>query len=634
MTPPPPSAEKPPAKRVLTLSLATLGIVYGDIGTSPLYAVRECFVDIYGFPITPANVLGILSMIAWSLFLIISVKYLLLVLRADNKGEGGILALTHLVIGDDDKQWTRRTWTLIGVGLFGAALLYGDGIITPALSVLSAIEGLEVATPAFQPYILPITVAILFLLFALQSRGTMAVSFLFGPIAMLWFVVLAVLGLHQIIHLPEVLKALHPGYALAFFQEHGFHGMLILGAVFLVVTGGEALYADLGHFGRRPIQISWFSIVLPSLLLNYFGQGALLLQNPAAVSNPFYYLAPSWALYPLVCLATVATIIASQAVISGVFSLASQSVHMGYLPQMEIRHTSGEKRGQIYVPLANWLMLLGAVWLVVGFRSSTGLAGAYGIAVSATMTITTILLFRVMVARWKWPWLVAVPITAAILSIDLTFFSRVIGKLPYGGWVPVLIALVVFTIMMTWRKGLQLLRDIREEQSLNWDDFFDLMKRLEPQRPEGTAVYLVERLDRVPPALGFNIRTNHVVHEQILLIHIERCSHARMPKTERLDIKPLRDGIIRITACYGFMEAVDIPQLLEQVDIEDNGIHVDPANATYILSRERIIPNARHGMAHWRETLFGFLFRNAQQRTKYFHLPARQVIEIDNQLEF
>lgn len=633
MTPAAASTEKTAKKRVLTLALATLGIVYGDIGTSPLYAVRECFSSIYGFPITRANVFGILSMIAWSLFLIISLKYLLLVLRADNKGEGGILALTHLIIGNDDKQWTRRTWTLIGVGLFGATLLYGDGIITPALSVLSAVEGLDVATPAFQPYIIPITVVILILLFLLQSRGTMSVSFLFGPIALFWFLILAILGLRQIIQVPEVLQALNPGYALDFFREHGFHGMLILGAVFLVVTGGEALYADLGHFGRHPIQLSWFSLVLPSLLLNYFGQGALLLKNPAAVANPFYHLAPTWALYPLVVLATVATIIASQAVISGVFSLAAQSVNMGYLPQMEIRHTSDEKRGQIYVPLANWLMLLGAVWLVIGFHSSAGLAGAYGITVSAAMTITAILMFPVMVKRWHWPWSLSFLITLAILIIDLTFFSRVIAKLPYGGWIPVLIALVVFTIMMTWRKGVLLLRDCRENQQLNWDEFFDLMERLKPQRPEGTAVYLVASHDRVPPALAYNIRTNHTVHEQILLVHIERCSHARMPKTERLEVNRLRNEVIRVNACYGFMDTVDIPQLLEQVDLEDNGISVDPASVSYVLSHERIIPSTHHGMAHWRLTLFSFLFRNAQQRTKYFHLPPRQVIEIDNQLE-
>ncbi len=620
-------------KKLGILSLGALGIVYGDIGTSPLYAMRECFSDIYAFPAISANVLGVLSMIAWSLFLIISFKYLILVLRADNKGEGGILALTHLVFSEDDGNRSRWTWFLIGVGLFGAALLYGDGIITPALSVLSAIEGLEVATPFFKPYILLITIFILILLFLFQSRGTMRVSFLFGPITLIWFLIIGLLGILQIIDFPVVLKAFHPGYAFAFFRDHGFHGMLILGAVFLVVTGGEALYADLGHFGRHPIQLSWFTLVLPSLLLNYFGQGALLLRNPEAVTNPFFHMVPTWGLYPLVALATLATVIASQAIISGVFSLISQSVRMGYLPRMEIRHTSERQRGQIYVPLANWLLLGGTIFLVLVFKSSINLAAAYGIAVSTTMVITTALLFRVMVDRWHWPRMVAVPLMIILLTIDLTFFSRVIGKFFHGGWIPVLIALTLFLVMTTWRKGMQLLNGVRAEQSLSWTDFINSLEENLPQRPKGTFVYLADHMERAPPGLVYNLQKNNTVHEQILILHIEHCAHPWMEDSERIQINHLGHGIHGIKACYGFIERPDLPQLLHQINIEDNKIRVDPSDVTYVTTREKVIPKDKLGMMKWREALFSFLFDIAQRKTKYFNLPSRQVIEIDPQIE-
>lgn len=623
----------PSFKRLGILALGTLGIVYGDIGTSPLYAVRECFSDIYAFPIISANVLGVLSMIAWSLFLIISFKYLLLVLRADNKGEGGILALTHLVYSESEDNRSRWAWLLIGVGIFGAALLYGDGIITPALSVLSAIEGLEVATPFFKPYVLPITLLILVLLFIFQSRGTMRVSHLFGPITLLWFSVIGLLGFLQILKFPLVLKAFHPGYAFAFFRNHGFHGMLILGAVFLVVTGGEALYADLGHFGRRPIQLSWFALVLPALLLNYFGQGALLLRHPEAVSNPFYHMVPPWGLYPLVALATLATVIASQAIISGVFSLISQSVRMGYLPRMEIRHTSERQRGQIYVPLANWLLLAGTVFLVIIFKSSVNLAAAYGIAVSTTMMITSVLLFRVMVDRWHWPRALAVPLMTLLLGIDLTFFSRVIGKFWHGGWIPVLIAMLIFLTMSTWRKGMSLLNQVRGDQSLPWKDFIKIMDHRSPQRPPGTFLYMAEHMDRAPPALIYNLIQNNTVHEQVLILHIERSSHPLVEASERYDIQHLGHGIHAITAFYGFMERPDFPGLLRQIDGEDNEIRVDPLKTTYVSTREKVIPKEILGMAPWREAIFSFLFTNAQSKTKYYRLPSKQAIEIDPQIE-
>lgn len=622
-----------PFKRLLALSFGTLGIVYGDIGTSPLYAVRECFSDIYAFPAIPENVLGVLSMIAWALILIISFKYLLFVLRADNKGEGGILALTHLVVSEENQRLSRRIWFLIGLGLFGAALLYGDGIITPALSVLSAIEGLEVATPFFTPYVLPITIIILLLLFGLQARGTMRVGFLFAPIILIWFFTIGLLGILQIIQFPIVLKALHPGYALVFFRDHGFHGMLILGAVFLVVTGGEALYADLGHFGRKPIQLSWFTVVLPCLLLNYFGQGALLLRKPVSVGNPFFHMVPTWGLYPLVVLATLATVIASQAIISGVFSLVSQSVHLGYLPKMEIRHTSERQRGQIYVPLANWLLCAGTIALVLIFKSSVNLAAAYGIAVSTTMVITTTLLFQVMVNRWQWPRGVAIPLTVLFLSIDLTFFSRVIGKFFHGGWIPVLIAISLFIVMATWKRGMQLLKRARIEQSLSWEEFFGLFKENPPQRPKGVMVYLSDRVDRAPPGLVYNLRKNNVVHQQVLILHVDRCSHPWMEEEDRLEIKALGPGIHLIQACYGFMERPNVPLVLQEANRKHQLFDSDLSEVTYVTTRERVFPGGKLEMMRWREKLFGYLFRNAQRETKYFRLPSKRIIEIDPQVE-
>jgi KUP system potassium uptake protein len=628
----PPAAPNGPrdTKYLLTLSLTALGVVYGDIGTSPLYAIRECFFGEYGIEATPANILGVLSLIFWSLLVVISIKYLVLILRADNRGEGGILALMALARPEGGSRQGGR-WSLIGLGLFGAALLYGDGMITPAISVLSAVEGLHVATPLFNPYVIPITIGILITLFIFQHRGTAGVGAVFGPVTLIWFAVLAVLGLRGIISDPRVLGAVNPVYGMEFFLHNGLRGFLVLGAVFLVVTGGEALYADMGHFGRRPIRLTWFGVVLPALLLNYFGQGALLLGSPEASHNPFYRLAPSWALYPLVVLATAAAVIASQAVISGAFSLTRQAIQLGYSPRLEIDHTSSEEIGQIYIPPVNWALMLASVGLVVGFRSSSNLAAAYGMAVTTTMVITTMLFYVVARDLWQWrPWSAGL-VAGVLLLVDLSFFGANVIKIEHGGWFPLVVALAVFTLMTTWKRGREILAQRLRDSILAIDHFFTDVAAHAPVRVPGTAVFMTSSAEGVPPALLHNLKHNKVLHERVILLTVITKEMPHVPISERLVVEPLGNGFFRMIANYGFMQDPNVMHLLRLA--KSKGVDLNVMETTFFLGRETLIPTKRPGMAIWREGLFSFLSRNAQGATAFFGIPPNRVVELGTQIE-
>jgi KUP system potassium uptake protein len=625
--------EEPKGKHLVALSLLALGIVYGDIGTSPLYALRECFSGSHAIALNRANVFGVLSLVFWSLVVVVTLKYHVYVIRFDNRGEGGILALMGLV-GMDKKRRAAVQGTLVAMGVFGAALLYGDGMITPAISVLSAIEGLEVATPFFKPYVLPITIVILVLLFMFQRRGTAGVGAVFGPIMVFWFSTLAVLGIRGILWEPSVLLSLNPWYAIRFFIDNGVHGFLVLGAVFLCTTGGEALYADLGHFGEKPIQVDWFNLVGPSLVLQYLGQGALLLRHPEAAHNPFYLLAPKWALYPLVALAAMATVIASQAIISGVFSLTRQAIQLGYLPRMEIIHTSRAEIGQIYMPSVNWTLMVSTIALVLGFRTSTNLAGAYGVAVSTTMAITTILAFVVARDLLGWSVFKAGIITAAFLIGDLAFLVANYFKIIHGGWFPLVIAAVVFTIMTTWRKGRMILSTRLRDGALSPHDFVASLRHRPPVRVPGTAVFMHRSPDVIPSALLHSLKHYKALHERVILlmVHTEEVSHLR--DDERIQFDTLGDGLYRVTTRHGYMEEPDIPAILDRVSREHE-IAIPPMDTTYFLGRETLIVTGRpSGMATWREKLFVSMMRNAESAARFFRLPPNRVVELGAQIEF
>ncbi len=634
-------------KQLGILTLSALGIVYGDIGTSPLYALREAFYGEYGMKVVAPNVLGVLSLMIWALFLIISLKYLLIVMRADNDGEGGILALMALVAPDPDKaNKTKMGVAIIMMGLFGSALLYGDGMITPAISVLSAIEGLKVATPVFQPYVIPITIVILIGLFLIQYRGTAGIGVMFGPIMLVWFATLSALGIGGIIDNPHVLVAFNPLYAVQFFSLNGLEGMAVLGAVFLVVTGGEALYADMGHFGSRPIRLGWFSLVLVGLLLNYLGQGALLLNHPEAAVNPFYKLAPHWAIYPLVVMAAIATVIASQAVISGVFSLTLQAVQFGYFPRVNIRHTSEAQFGQIYVPLLNWFLLAATVGLVLGFQSSSALAAAYGVAVTLTMIITDFLLWKTMRDLWKWPLPVAVVVTALFFAVDCSFFGANALKIFHGGWFPLLIGGLLYMLMATWRRGRELLSKRIQAQLVTVSDFMEeigiageihadgeveVAEHVKAPRVPGTFVYMTSNPTGIPPALVQNFRHNRILHEKIIFLTIDTAMEAHLDPDERVSIRELGNGFFRLTGHYGFMEEPDVPELLALAS--DEGLQIALEETTFVVGRETILATELPGMAIWREKLFAFMARNALRATAYFKIPREQVLEIGTQVK-
>lgn len=622
------SASAPAVRPIVPLTISALGVVYGDIGTSPLYAMRECFFGSHAVPPTEANVLGVLSLIIYSLVLVISIKYVAIVLRADNQGEGGILALTALLPKRDASN--RVGWVLILLGIFGAALLYGDGMITPAITVLGAMEGLKVATPLLDPYVVPAAVTILVGVFAIQRHGTHRVGRLFGPVMVLWFVVLAVLGIVWTIRQPIVLTAFDPRHAVAFFAEHGLHGFAVLGAVFLVVTGGEALYADMGHFGKKPIRLAWFGLVLPSLLLNYFGQGALLLTDSSAASQPFFLLAPKWALFPLVALATAAAIIASQALISGAFSLTRQAVQLGYCPRLQINHTSSREMGQVYVPDVNWALMVCTIAIVVGFGSSGALAAAYGIAVTLTMIITAILLHVVMLERWKWPKAIAYSVTGMFLAIDLSFFGANVLKILHGGWLPLVIGAVLFTLMTTWKTGRQIVADRIASRAIPIEDFMIAIGRMPPARVPGTAVFMTAQPKGTPPALAHNLQYNKVMHDRVVTLTVKTEPVPHVATEERAAVRYLGDGISDVSLRYGFMEDPDVPQGLREA--QQKGLVVDD-DLTYFLGRETLLVTRKPGMALWRERLFVLMSRNAVRAVTFFRLPPERVVELGIQLE-
>ncbi len=617
-------------ERLLLLSLTALGVVFGDIGTSPLYAIKVCFSGEFGIGIDPANVLGVLSLIFWSLIWVISVKYLVFIMRADNEGEGGIIALMALLLPKGVKRHRKHLF-LILLGLFGGALLFGDGMITPAISVLSAVEGLEVASPIFGRYVVPLTVLLLIGLFAIQRHGTARVGTIFGPIVLLWFVVLGALGLHGILRHPGVLAALNPLHAVQFFVHNRIHGFLTLGTVFLVVTGGEALYADMGHFGRKPIRFAWFTVVLPGLLLNYFGQGALLIADPAASRSPFFLLAPQWGLYPLVALSTVATIIASQAVISGSFSLARQLVQLGFMPRLFIQHTSTEEIGQIYVPRVNWVLMLATLGLVFGFRTSENLAAAYGVAVTTTMVITSIIFYYVCRERWKWSIPAATALTLSFLVADVAFFAANIIKIEHGGWFPLVIAGALFVSMTTWKRGREILSSRLRESMRPLDEFFENIKKDKPIRVPGTAVFLTSNTDLTPPALLHNLQHNHVLHERVVLLTAVTEDRPKVPSKDRLEIEEIQPGFYRMTGHYGFMETPNVPRLM--LTAKGRGFDYDLEETTFFVGSETLIPTKRPGMAIWREHLFTLMARNAQKATAYFRIPVRRLMEIGVEIE-
>jgi KUP system potassium uptake protein len=614
------------------MALAALGVVYGDIGTSPIYAIREVLGEHYGLAPSRENVLGVLSLIFWALVIVISVKYLAFVMRADNRGEGGMIALTALVIPARRIMTPgSRSWVLVLIGLFGASLLYGDSMITPAISVLSAVEGLEIATPFFQPYVIPITITILVMLFAVQRRGTAGIGRVFGPVTLVWFATLGALGIRQIVQRPDVFVALNPGYGAMFFIRNGWPGYLVLGSVFLVVTGGEALYADMGHFGKRPIRATWFAVVLPCLLLNYFGQGALILNDPAAVEHPFFLMAPKWSLYPLVALTTVATVIASQAVISGAFSLTRQAVQLGYLPRLRIEHTSERQIGQIYIPSVNWLLMLACIGLVIGFGTSSNLAAAYGVAVTTDMVFTTILFGVVATQRFGWEqWKVAWMV-AGFLAVDLAFWGANIVKIPHGGWFPLLIAGVFFTVMTTWKMGRSILASRLQEQTLPVSLFMQDFDANRFTRVPGTAVYMYGNSDGIPPALLHNLMHNKVLHESVVLLSVETQEIPVVAKAERISVSPLGHGLYRVVMRYGFTEEPDIPKELSR--ISEPGLELKPMETSYFLGRETIIASKKPGMAIWREKMFAVMARNARPATSFFKLPPNRVVELGAQIE-
>ena len=617
-------------KGILGLAVGAIGVVYGDIGTSPLYAFKEAFGGAHHVALTHDNVLGVLSLMVWSLFLIVTVKYVIFMMRADNRGEGGIMALMALVRRTLPPR-SRSAWWLMTLGMFGAALFYGDGMITPAISVLSAVEGLEVATPLLRPYVVPITLVVITALFLFQQLGTGHVGRFFGPVMVVWFAVLALLGITNIAHQPSVLAAFSPHYALWFFRENGWTGFLTLGAVVLAVTGAEALYADMGHFGRRPIRLAWLCLVFPALVLNYFGQGALILNQPAAVQHPFFHLAPDWALYPMVALATIATVIASQAVISGAYSLTRQAIQLGYCPRLMIEHTSEREIGQVYLPWINWGLYIAVIVLVLGFGSSSNLAGAYGIAVTGTMAIDSILIFVVMRNLWHWPTPVCAAISAFFLSIDLCYFSANLAKLFVGGWFPVVVGIFVYTLLSTWKRGREVLFERLRPGAIALEPFIASITAHPPLRVPGTAVFLTATREGVPHALLHNLSHNKVLHERVVLLTVRAEDIPHVPDSQRVEVEPLGHEFYRVTVHYGFKDEPDLPRALELA--KGHGMDFSLMETSFFLSRQTLVPTQAQGMALWREKLFAAMSRNAASATAFFKIPTNRVVELGTRIE-
>ncbi|HVJ61860.1 MAG TPA: potassium transporter Kup [Tahibacter sp.] len=615
--------------KLYALALGAIGVVYGDIGTSPLYTLKEAF-GVHGVPPTPDNVLGVLSLIFWSLILVVSVKYAIYIMAADNKGEGGIMALTALA-HRGVRSSGRARWAIMVFGLFGAALFFGDSVITPAISVLGAVEGLKIAAPALDHYVVPIAVVVLLILFSFQSRGTAKVGNVFGPIMVLWFVALATLGVIEIMVAPQVLSALSPHYAIQFFAENGKAGFFTLSSVILALTGAEALYADMGHFGKKPIRRAWFAFVLPALMLNYMGQGALLLTNPEAAANPFYLLVPQPLLYPMIALATLAAVIASQAVISGAFSVTRQAIQLGYLPRMQVKHTSRETIGQIYLPWINRLLLVLTLAVVVGFRSSTNLAAAYGIAVIGTMAIDSVLVMIVARRIWGWQRHNVALLGGLFCTVDAAFLVANLDKVEHGGWFPLVLGVIVFTVMTTWRRGRELVMRELKQAGLALKPFIESIAEHPPLRVPGTAVFLTAQIDAVPHALLHNLKHNKVLHEQNVMLTVEWLETPTAEPEERIEVVSLGHDFHKLILRYGFAEDPDVPDMLSRC--EKAGLTFDMMDTTFFLSRESIVATDRPGMPLWRDRLFAFMARNALPATAFFQIPGNRLIELGTQVE-
>jgi len=615
-----------------SLVLAALGVVFGDIGTSPLYTMREAFGHAGGLVLDELHVLGVLSLVFWSLTLIVALKYVVLIMRADNKGEGGVLALAALALGSGGARGDKRKFVVLALAMIGVGLFYGDAVITPAITVLSAVEGLQTLDPRLDSYVVPISILILVALFLIQRRGTALVGRLFGPVMLIWFGILAVLGLVQIVQSPDVLRAVWPGWAILFLQEEGFHAFVAMGSVVLCVTGAEALYADMGHFGSRAIRMSWFGAVMPALMLNYFGQGALILDHPEVIDSPFYHLVPGWGLVPLILLATLATIVASQAVISGVFSLTSQAIRLGYLPRMAMHHTSEHEIGQIYIPRVNWLLMAGVLALVVAFESSSDLAAAYGIAVTSAMGIDAILACLVAIWLWRWPRPWAILLFGSLLCLDAAYIVANSLKIPAGGWLPLLMAGIIFLMLRTWVRGRRVLADLRTQQSMGIELFIrSVTASSRCQRVAGTAVVLCSDVSVVPNTLLHNLKHNHVLHEQVVLLTVRTDDVPRVPLEQGISVRHLSDGFWSVVVRFGFMDQPDIQAALRTA--AGAGLAVDPARASYFLGRETLVPSTRDYLNPVQERLFISMSATATDPTAYFNLPPDRVIEVGTQIE-
>ncbi len=612
------------------LAVGALGVVYGDIGTSPLYTVQEIFAGTHPLPVTADNILGTLSLIFWALTIVVSLKYVVFIMQADNKGEGGIMALMALV-QQATRTRPRLNWLLLTLGLFGAGLFYGDGMITPAISVLSAVEGLSAADASLSPLVEPLSIIILSLLFFMQRKGTHSVGRLFGPIMAFWFAAIALLGLWHVLHAPQVLLAIDPRYGLRFFLEHGVLGFIILGTVVLAVTGAEAIYSDMGHFGKQPIRLGWFAWVMPALVLSYFGQGALLMRNPQAISNPFFLQAPAWGILPLTLLATIATVIASQAVITGAYSLTREAIQLGYLPRLRILHTSVQQIGQIYIPAVNAALYVGVILLVLGFGSSSGLAAAYGTAVTGTMLISTVLGFVVVRYLWRWNPYLTYGGLAVFLIVDLAFFSANLLKIPHGGWSPLLIGLALFVMLSTWKRGRALVRDRLQHQSIALEPFLANLNEYPPTRVPGTAVFLSTHNDIAPPALLHNLAHNKVLHERVVFLTSRTEDVPFVPRKDRYEVRDLGHNFLQLTLHYGFKDEPDIPAALAECD--HCGEPFNLLETSFFLSRETLIATELPGMALWREKVFVSMARNAQHTMNFFKIPPNRVIELGTQIE-
>jgi KUP system potassium uptake protein len=630
----PPAHEERRGGALATLAFTALGVVYGDIGTSPLYAMKECFTGTHSVPPTAHNVLGVLSLVFWALTFVVVVKYLGFVMRADNRGEGGILALLALVSRKAPARKRRRA--LLVMGLFGAALLYGDGVITPAISVLGAMEGISVAAPAFGHFVVPLSIGIIAGLFLIQRGGTARVGAIFGPVMLVWFVSIAVLGVRGIAENPSILRAISPTYAIGFLASGGLQGYLVLGSVVLVITGGEALYADMGHFGRRPIRFAWFAMVMPALVLNYFGQGALVLQDPSSARNPFYLLAPSWAVYPMIAIATAAAIVASQALISGAFSLTHQAVQLGYSPRITVRHTSHTEIGQIYVPEVNWVLGAACIALVLEFQNSSNLAAAYGVAVTGTMTTTTLLFHRVARDLWRWPRAATWALTITFLVVDLAFVGANLVKVEEGGWFAIVAAAIVYLLMSTWKKGRLALAEQLSDAGLPLQIFLDDIGRKRPQRVPGTAVFMTSNPNAAPPVLLHHLKHNKILHERVVLVTLVTEEIPAVPEAERVTSRDLGSGFFQVVARHGFMESVDVPKLLEDLPRRpppNVPLVLRPMETTYYLGRETLLATGPAKLSRWRKRLFIVMSRNAVTASAFFNLPPNRVVEMGAQIQ-